>query len=1069
MKRLLLFICAIVCMGYQSVDSVDVQIAAIQSQLSDNNVRQAQLLFDQYTQALKAKKDYLNLSYFIPYAGYIAEKKGSSVDGLEAAESLLQHIVDNSSSSRDHRQAHLEIHTYFIAVGKTQAAYDANLRALEYTYQMPDYRGEEWGLIERNLGVIATSMGSPDRAKEHTLRAWQAFESDPRTSEESKFNLLNDLGVRYWYEAQWDSAEYFWLEGIKMLETMSPTLTNQYYRKAMIQGNLAAVYDVKGNPQESIRRVNDALDLNKYFLEHGKGDPKWNRAFLTMFYNSANLAAVHKSVGNYQKALQLHEYTLREKQKHFEQGHPEVVETLIHVGQAHNLLKNFNQAEKYLLEAIQWLSKMEGGFYIQAADAHSSLARVYEGKQAIDLAKKQYLLANEFYQKGLSDKADYVYLEFLGNAARFFSLHGEPETAKALAQKGLSYVQGIKGQNTVAGFSQLVQTGEVYFNLKDYQKAKAFADESLEVFQSLIQQTKGNLDSVRVEFDKPYAILIQVKSSYYLNQVKSVSFLQASLAELSEAQASLERRKNTLNNSEDISVLQSQSQELLAFIKKLQLELYEKTGNEEYLNALLAVQESEVYAKIRAQVNQVGLVAFKGVPKQVFDQEARLKASLRDELEESRSLSDFLRLSSEWESFIQLLRERYPDYYQARYANVRQQAIQVPVDLQAIRYFFVEDQLFAMVLSQGSMNLYPLAFKSSLIEQLSENWNEMKVVCAFSHELYKQLWEPFAHELTQERVLIIPDGILFNLSFDMLLTEKTDDYQDFAKKSLLAKHDIYYNFSLLLNQQKTQHQIASNYIAFAPGFVDHMKERYRRFLKDTTQVDKAYLSLLPQPFTLSLAQSASKTLGGKHYVLDESTPSVFKEKAGNHKIIHIGTHAESNNLTPAFSRLIFAKSNQDGLILEDNSIYAYEIYNTDLRAKLAILTACETGKPVFQPGEGMISLSHAFTYAGSESLLTSLWKIDEKASNQITEIFLQYIKEGLPKDRALRLAKLQYLESAHGRTLSPQYWAGLILIGDPEPIDGLGNYSTWVFWILVGVGFMFFSIYFFSKRLISKK
>jgi len=95
----------------------------------------------------------------------------------------------------------------------------------------------------------------------------------------------------------------------------------------------------------------------------------------------------------------------------------------------------------------------------------------------------------------------------------------------------------------------------------------------------------------------------------------------------------------------------------------------------------------------------------------------------------------------------------------------------------------------------------------------------------------------------------------------------------------------------------------------------------------------------------------------------------------------------------------------------------------------------------------MISLAHAFNYAGSESILTSLWKIDEKSSAEIIEHFYSYLKEGLPKDEALQKAKLEYLNTAKGRTLAPQYWAGLILIGDTAPIDLKSSSNSILYWI----------------------
>ena len=98
----------------------------------------------------------------------------------------------------------------------------------------------------------------------------------------------------------------------------------------------------------------------------------------------------------------------------------------------------------------------------------------------------------------------------------------------------------------------------------------------------------------------------------------------------------------------------------------------------------------------------------------------------------------------------------------------------------------------------------------------------------------------------------------------------------------------------------------------------------------------------------------------------------------------------------------------------------------------------------------MISLAHAFNYAGSESILTSLWKIDEQSSAKIIENFYTYIKRGLPKDEALQKAKLDYIATAQGRTIHPQYWAGLVLIGDTSLIK-LTSFNNSFWWIIIVV------------------
>src|SRR5690606_2658410 len=117
------------------------------------------------------------------------------------------------------------------------------------------------------------------------------------------------------------------------------------------------------------------------------------------------------------------------------------------------------------------------------------------------------------------------------------------------------------------------------------------------------------------------------------------------------------------------------------------------------------------------------------------------------------------------------------------------------------------------------------------------------------------------------------------------------------------------------------------------------------------------------------------------------------------------------------------------------SVYLYDIYNMDLISDLSVLTACESGKSGYQHGEGMVSMAHAFNYAGSRSIMTGMWKLDEQATAMITEYFYTNVRKGLPKDDALRQAKLRYLQHAEGRMLSPVYWAGLVIMGDMVPVD----------------------------------
>ena len=105
-------------------------------------------------------------------------------------------------------------------------------------------------------------------------------------------------------------------------------------------------------------------------------------------------------------------------------------------------------------------------------------------------------------------------------------------------------------------------------------------------------------------------------------------------------------------------------------------------------------------------------------------------------------------------------------------------------------------------------------------------------------------------------------------------------------------------------------------------------------------------------------------------------------------------------------------------------------YNESLNADIVVLSTCETGIGELQQGEGIISLSRAFAYAGSKSIVTTLWTVDDRITKDLMLLFYQNLKEGKTKDDALWLAKRAFISANKGESALPFYWSGIIAIGD---------------------------------------
>jgi CHAT domain-containing protein len=130
-----------------------------------------------------------------------------------------------------------------------------------------------------------------------------------------------------------------------------------------------------------------------------------------------------------------------------------------------------------------------------------------------------------------------------------------------------------------------------------------------------------------------------------------------------------------------------------------------------------------------------------------------------------------------------------------------------------------------------------------------------------------------------------------------------------------------------------------------------------------------------------------------------------------------------------------------------------EIAHLNLNADLVVLSACETGFGKFEQGEGVISLARSFMYAGSPSLVVSLWQVNDHSTSIVMQKFYQNLHNERAKDVVLRQAKLDYVQEKEGIVGHPAFWSAFIQLGDSRPIM-LSRKGGWLYWI-IGLGVLF--------------
>jgi CHAT domain-containing protein/tetratricopeptide (TPR) repeat protein len=170
-------------------------------------------------------------------------------------------------------------------------------------------------------------------------------------------------------------------------------------------------------------------------------------------------------------------------------------------------------------------------------------------------------------------------------------------------------------------------------------------------------------------------------------------------------------------------------------------------------------------------------------------------------------------------------------------------------------------------------------------------------------------------------------------------------------------------------------------------------------------------------------------------VREQATESEVKRLIVREGIVHLATHGELNKKEPLNSRILFAAG--DSADHEDGNLTVAEVFNLDLRATLVTLSACQTaqvagGDGAFSRGDELVGLTRSFMYAGTPSVIASLWYVDDAATLTWMRYFYDaWLRGGVSKTQAARHAALRMLAAPEDPDwVYPYYWSAFIFFGD---------------------------------------
>jgi CHAT domain-containing protein len=164
---------------------------------------------------------------------------------------------------------------------------------------------------------------------------------------------------------------------------------------------------------------------------------------------------------------------------------------------------------------------------------------------------------------------------------------------------------------------------------------------------------------------------------------------------------------------------------------------------------------------------------------------------------------------------------------------------------------------------------------------------------------------------------------------------------------------------------------------------------------------------------------------------NEAQESIYKAEASAYRIVHLAMHTLVNDTYPMNSALIFSGEDDKK---DDGFLHTYEVYGIPLRATMVVLSSCNTGSGKLSTGEGILSLARGFLYSGSRSVVMSLWKVEDHSGTEIVKMFYGNLKNGMPKSKALKKARYDYLRNASQLRSHPYFWSTLVIFGENSPV-----------------------------------
>jgi len=909
------------------------------------------------------------------------------------------------------------------------------LKANKFSDDIADYY--------QGIGIIYASQSKNDSAIYYFLNSLNIKEKTLGKNSPSLARTYSNVGLILMNNGEIEKAiNYYNLAE----EIYIDNFGNRYFNLGGIYQNKGKYYFVMGNYDKALLYTKNALSI---YLETLKNN---DLRILSLYMN---MGLYFEKKGEYTQAFEYYKKSLSHNENSING-----IKTLRNLANLYLKQKNPEQAESYYKQCIEKTSDLFG-----MENEELALDYFYYGL---------FFATINNYEKSFEflNKSNHIYVKIFGNKhrdvarslmelGRIYSLTEELDSALVYSQKALiaiipdfyetNYFVNVENKNILPDpilFYTLNMKAEILF--QKYNKFDEIKD----------------LETSFKTFEIAICVSDTLQTSYMGSEESKLQFSNIV--------------KSTYSNA-----------------IKTAIQLYNITGNNKYLNKAFSFSEKSKAAILLASIKDVEAIKYGGISEPLRELEKNLQNKIRSYnklIYEEKLLSKHdEKKISKWEekkfdyyktydSLISEFEKNNKEYYSLKYDKTIKSLHEIqeylnPDDV-LIEFTVTDSLLFIFAITNEDFQVFTQSIDSTFFSQIANLRNSFdknsimnhshgdysKFVDA-AHKLYVTLLYPLENIINEKKLIIIPDDKLGYIPFGTLLCKQPDtsiiDYRNLPY--LIKKNTISYSYSanLLYNVSEKKHPINDKILSFGPTY------------NNIPQLDSTHLlfSYAIHDYLVELNNSKkeiskiNEIFSGISLVDSNATELNFKQNAKDFDILHLAMHTIVNDTNPMFSKLIFTLNNDS---VEDGFLNTYEIYSLELNARMAVLSACNTGSGQLQRGEGIMSLARGFLYAGVPSIIMTLWEVDDVSGSEIMTGFYSYLKKGYQKDEAIRLAKLDYLTVANKINSHPYFWSAYVGIGDIKPIVSNNNYKI-ILAVSVVICLIFLSSFFYKRKYKAKK